>query len=48
MNKVNPFFALTLIFLSNLSNIDEVALVANFSKTFLAKEIARSNNTSFA
>ena len=40
MNKVNPFAALTtsfpLIFLSNLSNTDEVALVTNLGKTSLA------------
>ena len=37
MNKVNPFLVLTasfpLIFLSNLSNTDEVALVGNLGKT---------------
>ena len=38
MNSVNPFsaftapFPLTLTFLSNLSKIDEVALVANLGK----------------
>ena len=41
MNKMNPFPALTatqtLIFLSNLSNIDKVNLVANLGKTSLAK-----------
>ena len=51
MNKVNPFRALTtplpLIFLSNLSNTDEVALVANLGKTCLAKGTARSNNAFF-
>ena len=39
---MNPFPALTvpspLIFLSNLSNTKEVALVANLGKTFLAKK----------
>ena len=38
MNKLSPFPAITapcpLIFLSNLSNTDEVALVANLNKTF--------------
>ena len=42
MSKVNPFSALTapclLIFLSNVSNADEVALVDSLGKTFLAKE----------
>ena len=41
MTKVNPFSALmashSLIFLSNLSIADEVALVANFGKTPFAK-----------
>ena len=41
MNRLNPFPALTalrpLIFLSALSSIDEVAIVANFWKTSLAK-----------
>ena len=49
MNKVNPFLALTalcpLIFLSNLSNTDEVALFANLGKTSLSKGAVRSNNT---
>ena len=48
MIKVKPFPALPrlfpLIFLSNFSNTDEVVLVANLSKTSLAKGIARSNN----
>ena len=46
MNKVNPFLGLTahfsLIFLPNLSNTYEVALVANLHKTSLAKGTARS------
>ena len=46
MNKVNPFRALVaplpLIFLSNLSKIDEVVLVPSLSKTLLAKETVRS------
>ena len=33
-----------LIFISNLSNIDEVALVANLGKTYLAKGTERPNN----
>ena len=41
MNRLNPLPALTaprpLIFPSALSNIDEVAIVANFWKTSLAK-----------
>ena len=41
MNKVNPSPGLTtrfpVIFLSNLSNTEEVALVANLAKTSLAK-----------
>ena len=45
MNKMNPFPALTatqtLIFLSNLSNIDKVNLVANLGKTSLAKGTVR-------
>ena len=56
MNKVNPFPALmapaplvaitpcSLIFLSNLSNADKVAFVANLGRAFLTKETARSNN----
>ena len=46
INKVNPFPALTvpspLIFLSNLSNTKEFALVANLGKTFLAKKNSKS------
>ena len=46
MNKLNFFPALTaphpLNFLSNLSNSDEVALVANLGKTSLAKGTERS------
>ena len=46
MNKMNPFPALAapllLISLSNLSNTDKVALVANSGKTALAKETAKS------
>ena len=50
MNKVNPFLTLTapallvaiapcpLTFLSNLSNTEELALVAKLGKTSLAKE----------
>ena len=42
MNKVIPFPALTapflLIFLSKLSIIGKVGLVANLDKTYLAKE----------
>ena len=42
MNKVIPSLALTapflLIFLSKLSIIDKVGLVANLDKTYLAKE----------
>ena len=49
MNKVNPFHALTalypLIFLSNLSNTVEFALVANLGKTSSTKGTTRSNNT---
>ena len=37
-----------LIFLSNLSNIDEVNLVANSGKTSLAKETARLIQCFFA
>ena len=48
MNEENPFPAATtchtLNFLSYLCNTDEGALVANFSKTSLAKGTARSNN----
>ena len=48
MIKLKPFPALPrlfpFIFLSNFSNTDEVVLVANLSKTSLAKGIARSNN----
>ena len=36
------------IFLPNLSNTEEVALVANLGNTSLAKETGRSNNTFFA
>ena len=55
--KVNPLFVLTapalfvaiapcaLIFLSNLSNTDEVALVANLGKITLAKRAARPIST---
>ena len=50
MNKMNPFTALTdirpLIFLSNLSNIDELALVVNIGKISLAKRTARFIRTS--
>ena len=49
MNKVNPFRALVaplpLIFLSNLSKIDEVVLVPSLSKILLAKETVRSIRT---
>ena len=52
INKVNPFSALTapfpLIFLSSLSNTEEVVLVANLGKTSLAKRTVRSSNTFFA
>ena len=52
INKLNTLPALTkvlpLIFLSNLSIPDEVALVANLGKTSLAKGTTRSNNTFFA
>ena len=45
---MNPFSALTahcpFILLSNLSNTEEVALVANLGKISLAKGTARSNN----
>ena len=45
MNKVNPFPALTApCFLSNLSKINKVALVANLGKISLAKGTARSKN----
>ena len=51
MNKVNPFTDLTasrpFIFLSNLSNTEELALVANLGKRSLAKGTARSNNDFF-
>ena len=51
MNNVNPFPALTapfpLIFLSNLSNTDEVALVANLGKTSLAKGKTLFNQTTY-
>ena len=44
MNQVNPFPPLTapfpLIFLSNLSKINEIALVSNLGKTSLAKGTA--------
>ena len=46
MNKLNPFLALTvslpLIFLSNLSDTEAVALVANLCKTSLIKATAIS------
>ena len=46
INKVNRFSAVTasrpLTFLSNLSNIDKVALVTNLGKTSLVKRVARS------
>ena len=49
---MNPFPALTapfaLTFLSNLSNTEEVALVANLGKTSLAKGTARSSYVFFA
>ena len=52
MKKLNHFSALAttfpLIFLSNLFNTVDVALVASLCKTFLAKGKARSNNTFFA
>ena len=45
MNTVNPFPALAaprqLIFLSNLPSTDKAALVANLSKTSLAKGAAK-------
>ena len=48
MNSVNPFPTLTdlfqPIFLSNLSNTDEVALLANLDQTSLAKRTARTDN----
>ena len=48
MNKLSPFHALTTpcptIFLSNSSNTNKVSLVANLSKTPLAKGTARSNH----
>ena len=48
MNKMKPFPALTtpcpLISLSNYSNTDKFALVANLGKIYLAKGLARSNN----
>ena len=51
MNNVNPFPALTapfpLIFLSSLSNTDEVALVANLGKTSLAKGKTLFNQTTY-
>ena len=47
INKLNSFRAPTascpLTFLSNLSNREKVALVANLTKTCLAKVTARSN-----
>ena len=50
MNKVNLFPGLMSsfpsIFLSSLSIGDEVALVANLDRNYLAKGTARSNNTS--
>ena len=50
MNKVNLFPGLmssfSSIFLSSLSSGDEVALVANLDRNYLAKGTARSNNTS--
>ena len=49
INKVSPPPALRgpylLIFLSNLSNIDEVAFVAKLAKTFLSKGTATSIST---
>ena len=51
MIKVNPFPALPtpfpISFLSDLSNTDEVALMANLGKASLAKGTARSNNVFF-
>ena len=48
MNTVSSFPTLTapcpLTFISNLSNTDEVPLVANLSKTYISKSTARSNN----
>ena len=48
MDKVNAFPPLTapcpLIFLSNLSNTNEIALAANLGKTPLVKVATRSNN----
>ena len=48
MTKVNHVRALTapfgLIFLSNLSNTDDVALVTNLGETYLAKGTAKSYN----
>ena len=50
MNKVNLFPGLMPsfpnIFLSSLSIADEVALVANSDRNYLAKGTARSNNNS--
>ena len=43
MNYVNPFPCL--IFLSNLSKIDKVALAANLGKKSLAKGTERSFST---
>ena len=46
---MNPLHALTApcpgFFFSNISNREEVVLVANLGKTSLAKATARSNNT---
>ena len=48
MNKVNPFLSLIapflLIFLSNVSIVDEVALDANLDQTSLVKGTARSHS----
>lgn len=50
MNKLNVFPAFTtplyLIFLSSLSIVDKVVLVADLDKKCLVKVTARSNNTS--
>ena len=52
MNKVNPYPAFTvpfpLIFNSNLSNTDEVVLVACLGKENLVKKTAKSNNALLA
>ena len=46
MDKVNPFPAVTgpglLVFLSDLSNTDQVVLVTNLGKTSLVEGAARS------